>query len=72
MEYSFPENPTEEAPIWLLMPIAETMRRKIEKGNLNLAVVALLSISRTLLKCASYKDGFLHRDIKPENIFFYN
>ncbi|MBK6265127.1 protein kinase [Marivirga sp. S37H4] len=69
VEKHLPDKLNQEIPFYI-MPLAESIEKKIRGGSIEDKVKAILDVAETLSKLHERK--IYHRDIKPENILYYN
>jgi serine/threonine protein kinase len=70
IEATLPDQPTDDNPAWLAMPVATGIREALGRNSrLESVVDAITVIAETLAGLAS--DRISHRDIKPENLYSY-
>jgi len=72
LEFNLPEKPTRDNPIWIAMPIAQSMRDALINSSLKEIVQAIFQSAKAIQKCQDQASGFVHRDIKPANLFYYD
>ncbi len=68
--FDVPEDPNDERPPWLAMPIAELLKVALrDEPSLEDVVSAVAEIAETLARL--HAEGIAHRDVKPSNLYRY-
>lgn len=70
LDYHLPTSLHRRNPSYLVTPIAEPIRNKLENEPLETVVSAMATIGTTLAELAAR--GIAHRDIKPENLYHFD
>lgn len=71
VDFDLPDDPTDERPPWMAMPIALPIESALRDGlPLEVVVMALAEIAETLARLHAV--DVAHRDIKPSNLYRYH